>query len=106
MPGAVPDAYAAQSNLPLAHRLQGKLMLVYGDTDDDVNPANTIQLIDALIRANKDFDLLVLPNRNHSEVAHDPYFYRRRWDYFIEHLLHARPPHEYLLAAPSASTSP
>ncbi|MDE0643189.1 MAG: DPP IV N-terminal domain-containing protein [bacterium] len=90
-----------QANRTLARNLQGKLLLVTGDLDDNVNPASTLQLVDALIKANRDFDLLVLPNRNHDYAAtwgtwnEDPYFTRRRWDYFVEHLLGEKPPQAY-----------
>ncbi|MXY75528.1 MAG: prolyl oligopeptidase family serine peptidase [Acidimicrobiia bacterium] len=91
----------AQANRTLAGNLRGKLLLVTGDLDDNVNPAATFQLVDALIEANRDFDLLVLPNRNHDYAAtwgtwnEDPYFTRRRWDYFVEHLLGENPPSGY-----------
>ena len=71
-------------------------LLAYGDMDDNVPPALTLQVVDALIKANKDFDLLVLPNRNHG-FSMDPYFIRRRWDYFVQHLLGKVPPREYKL---------
>jgi dipeptidyl aminopeptidase/acylaminoacyl peptidase len=85
------DNYLEQANPRLAANLKGKLLLMYGDMDDNVPGALTLQLIDALIKANKDFDLLVLPNRNHGGAA-DPYFIRRRWDYFVQNLLGATPP--------------
>lgn len=101
--------YAAQADAPLAANLQGKLLLAYGTLDDNVHPDNTLQLVDALIAANKDFDLLVLPNRNHGfrklgsgespGQEMDPYFLRRRWDYFVEHLLKVTPPREFRLRA-------
>ncbi|MDE0231901.1 MAG: DPP IV N-terminal domain-containing protein [bacterium] len=90
-----------QANKSLAHNLRGKLLLVTGDLDDNVNPASTMQLVAALIAANRDFDLLVLPNRNHDFAgtwgtwSEDPYFTRRRWDYFVEHLLGEPPPRGY-----------
>ena len=90
-----------QANRTLAGNLRGKLLLVTGDLDDNVNPAATIQLVDALVDANRDFDLLVLPNRNHDYAAtwgtwyEDPYFTRRRWDYFVEHLMGVQPPLGY-----------
>ncbi len=95
-----------QANRTLAHNLQGKLLLVTGDLDDNVNPAATMQLVDALVAANRDFDLLVLPNRNHDFAGtwgtwnEDPYFTRRRWDYFVEHLMGEQPPRGYQVAAP------
>jgi dipeptidyl-peptidase-4 len=88
------DNYLNQVNALLAENLKGKLLLVCGDMDDNVPPALTLQLVDALIKANKDFDLLVLPNRNHGHAI-DPYFTRRRWDYFVKNLLGAEPPKEY-----------
>lgn len=81
-----PGKYATQSNSTVAHKLKGKLLLVYGDMDDNVNPASTIRLIDALVKADKTFDVLVLPNKNHS-FSSDPYFIRKRWEYFVRHLL-------------------
>lgn len=88
------DNYKSQANAGLAANLKGKLLLAHGDMDDNVPPALTIQVVDALIRANKDFDLLILPNRNHS-LGRDPYFTRRKWDYFVRNLLGAEPPRNY-----------
>lgn len=101
------EAYLDQANPPLAGNLRGKLLLVHGDMDDNVHHANTMQMVDALVAANKDFDLLILPNRDHALVnvaqgrdalrRPDPYFLRRRWDYFVEHLQGAVPPPEFEL---------
>jgi dipeptidyl aminopeptidase/acylaminoacyl peptidase len=91
--------YSRQANSALAERLSGKLLLVHGDMDDNVHPAHTLQLVDALIAANKDFDLLILPNRAH-DYRTDPYFNRRLWDYFAEHLLGLDPPAGYRIAPP------
>ncbi len=88
------DNYKAQANAGLASNLKGKLLLVHGDMDDNVHPAMTLQVVDALVKANKDFDLLILPNRNHS-FGLDPYFTRRKWDYFVRNLAGAEPPHGY-----------
>ena len=88
------DNYAKQANAGLAANLKGKLLLVHGDMDDNVHPALTLQVADALIKANKDFDLLILPNRNH-RLAPDVYFTRRKWDYFVRNLLGAEPPPGY-----------
>jgi dipeptidyl-peptidase 4 len=85
------DHYTAQSNLALAHRLEGKLLLAHGDIDENVPVSATIRMADALIAANKDFDLLIMPNQPHGFGNH-PYFTRRRWDYFVEHLLGVEPP--------------
>jgi dipeptidyl-peptidase 4 len=88
------DNYKAQANAGLAANLKGKLLLVHGDMDDNVHPGMTIRVVDALIKANKDFDLLILPNQNHS-FGLDPYFTRRKWDYFVKNLLGAEPPSGY-----------
>ncbi len=85
------DNYLEQANLRLAANLKGKLLLMWGDMDDNVPGALSMQLVDALIKANKDFDLLILPNRNHGGAA-DPYFIRRRWDYLVQNLLGVTPP--------------
>jgi len=87
------DNYEASANKTLAANLKGKLLLMHGDMDDNVHPAMTIQLVDALIRANKDFDLIIAPNRAHS--LNEPYFIRRRWDFFVRHLLGVEPPAGY-----------
>ena len=65
--------------------------------DENVHPASTLALVDALIKANKDFDLLIVPNRPH-RLDNDPYFLRRRWDYFVRHLLGVEPPAGYRIA--------
>jgi dipeptidyl aminopeptidase/acylaminoacyl peptidase len=93
------DNYLNQVNEKLAKNLKGKLLLACGDLDDNVHPALTFQLVDALIKANKDFNLLILPNRNHYFKI-DEYFIRKKWDYFVEHLLHEKPPKEYKIKPP------
>lgn len=90
----VGDHYVEQSNLSLAGNLKGKLLLVHGDMDNNVNPASTLRLAGEFIKANKDFDLLIIPNRRHG-LGDDPYFIRKRWDYFVEYLLGVEPPREY-----------
>jgi dipeptidyl aminopeptidase/acylaminoacyl peptidase len=75
----------------LAANLQGHLMLVYGDMDENVPQHQAFRLIDALIKANKPYDLLYLPNRTHSGGIEN-YPLQRKMDYFVEHLLHTRPP--------------
>ncbi len=86
--------YDNQANQLLAENLKGKLLLAHGTLDDNVPPYNTLLLVDALIEANKDFDLLLLPNRRHG-FGNEPYMMRRRWDYFVRHLLGAEPPEGY-----------
>ncbi len=90
MGSEVGDHYVEQSNVTQAHKLEGKLFLIHGELDDNVNPASTMQVVDALIEANKDFDLLIVPNRYHG--LNNPYVNRRRWDFFVQHLLGVEPP--------------
>ncbi len=88
------DSFENQALHLMADRLEGKLLLSYGTMDSNVHPNMTLLLIDALIDANKDFDLIVMPNRGHG-YANEAYSVRRTWDYFVEHLLGADTPHEY-----------
>ena len=90
------DNYAAEANQPLAKNLKGKLLLAHGTMDDNVPQNNTLLVVDALISANKDFDLLLLPNRRHG-FGNEAYMVRRRWDYFVRNLLGVEPPKEYPL---------
>ena len=82
--------YAAQSNVTQAHNLQGKLLLMVGELDHNVDPASTMQVVNALIKADKDFDLLVVPGADHG-VAGSPYGKRRLEDFFVSTLLHVQP---------------
>jgi dipeptidyl-peptidase-4 len=93
--------YRGASNLPLAVSLKGKLLLMHGEMDDNVSPSLTIKLVNALVKANKDFDLLIIPNGNH-QVWTSPYFIRRKWDYFVSHLQGAVPPADYVINLPPA----
>jgi dienelactone hydrolase len=86
--------YDNQANQLLAENLVGKLLISHGTLDTNVPMSNTMLLVDALVAANKDFDLLVLPNRGHG-YGNEPYMMRRRWDYFVRHLLGAEPPSGY-----------
>jgi dipeptidyl-peptidase 4 len=70
-------------------------MLVHGGMDDNVPPSNTYLVADALVKANKDFDLLIFPNARHGFGADSYYMMRKRWDYFVQNLLQATPPKEY-----------
>jgi dipeptidyl aminopeptidase/acylaminoacyl peptidase len=89
------DNYTAEANQPLAKNLKGKLLLAHGTMDDNVPPNNTLLLVQSLIEANKDFDLLMLPNQAHGYGSMSSYMTRRRWDYFVKNLLGAEPPKEY-----------
>jgi dipeptidyl-peptidase 4 len=82
--------YEEQSNVTQAHKLTGKLMLVVGELDKNVDPASTIQVAAALVKANKDFDLLIIPGAGHG-AAESPYGSRRRADFFVRHMLGVEP---------------
>ncbi|MFD3685675.1 DPP IV N-terminal domain-containing protein [Nocardiopsis sp. NPDC058631] len=90
------DLYAAHATEAHAGNLVGKLLLVHGELDDNVTPHVTMRLVDALIDADRDFDLLIVPNADHSLLARQRYWWRRRWDYFVRHLMGETPP-EYAL---------
>jgi len=90
--------YDNQSNQLLAENLRGKLLLAHGTMDSNVPPNNTLVLVNELIRHNKDFDLILFPNRGHG-FGNEPYMMRRRWDYFVEHLMGAEPPKGYVIGA-------
>jgi dipeptidyl-peptidase-4 len=94
------DNFESSANQTMAENLQGRLFLMHGDMDDNVHPANTLQVADALIKANKSFDMLILPDMDHG-VTQDPYVIRRSWDYWVEHLLGVKPPVNYLIKPPS-----
>ncbi|HUJ32957.1 MAG TPA: DPP IV N-terminal domain-containing protein [Candidatus Acidoferrum sp.] len=91
--------YDDQANENIAKNLKGHLLLAHGTMDDNVPPYNTLLVVDALIKANKDFDLLLLPNQHHGYGAESGYMMRRRWDYFVRYLLGAEPPHEFEMHA-------
>ena len=82
--------YAEQSNVVQAHRLTGKLLLIVGELDKNVDPSSTMQVVNALIQADKDFDMLVVPGGGHG-IAESPYGNRRRCDFFVRHLLGVEP---------------
>jgi dipeptidyl aminopeptidase/acylaminoacyl peptidase len=91
--------YDNQANQLQAKNLKGKLLLAHGTMDNNVPPYNTLLVVNELIKANKDFDLLMLPNRNHG-FGNEAYMVRRRWDYFTRYLLGAEPPAGYELKPP------
>jgi len=91
--------YDNQANQLLAKNLKGKLLIAHGTMDNNVPPSNTLLVADALIAANKDFDLLMMPNRRHG-FGSEPYMMRRRWDYFVKHLLGSEPPKEFQFGRP------
>jgi dipeptidyl aminopeptidase/acylaminoacyl peptidase len=79
--------YAIEKNPELAKNLKGKLLLFHGDVDNNVHPANTIRMVNALIKANKRFDMMLLPGQRHAFGDMTEYFFWRMTDYFSEHLL-------------------
>ena len=84
------DHYKEQSNVTNAHKIKGKLLLVVGELDKNVDPASTLQVANALIKADKDFDMLLVPGGGHG-IAESPYGSRRRMDHFVKHLLGVEP---------------
>jgi dipeptidyl aminopeptidase/acylaminoacyl peptidase len=94
---ALAAAYEKQANQSEAKHLKGKLLLAHGTMDANVPPNNTLLVVDALIKANKDFDLLMIPNAGHGYGNAGNYMTRRRWDYFVKNLLGMEPPREYRL---------
>ena len=88
--GEVKFEYEITANPEIASRLKGNLLLVHGDIDENVHPGNTLRVVDALIRANKRFDMLLLPGQRHGFGDMNEYFFWRMADYFSEHLLGTR----------------
>jgi dipeptidyl aminopeptidase/acylaminoacyl peptidase len=91
--------YDSQANQNFAKNLKGHLLLAHGTMDTNVPPYNTLLVVNELIKANKDFELIMLPNRGHG-FGNEPYMVRRRWDYFVRYLLGVEPPKEYELKPP------
>ena len=94
--------YDNQANQLIAKNLKGRLMLVHGEIDDNVPIGSTYLVVDALIKANKDFDMLILPNRHHGYGEDSSYVTRRRWDWFVKNLAGDAPPHEFRIPNPKA----
>jgi dipeptidyl-peptidase-4 len=90
--GLGPDFdYGPASNIEQAHRLERPLLLLHGELDDNVHPSNTLALVDALVRADRDFEFVIIPGANHACDTH-PYYVRRVWDFFVRELLGRKPP--------------
>lgn len=94
------DSYATIPSYLNVADFTGKLLLAHGGMDDNVHPANTMRLADQLIRYNKNFDMLIMPNGNHG-ISQDPYFIKRQWDYFIVNLMGATPAADFVIKLPS-----
>ena len=90
--------YEDQANQNFAAKLKGKLMLAHGAMDDNVPPYNTYLVVDALVKANKDFDLVIFPNARHGFAADSYYMMRKRWDYFVKNLQGNEPPKEFKIS--------
>jgi len=97
--------YDDQANQNLAKNLKGRLLIAHGTMDSNVPPNSTLLVVEELIKANKDFDLVLFPNRRHG-FGNEPYMMRRRWDYFVKHLLGAEPPKEYTMQAEAPARRP
>jgi dipeptidyl aminopeptidase/acylaminoacyl peptidase len=93
------DNYDIEANQSFAKDLQGRLLLAHGTMDTNVPPDETLLVVEALIEANKDFDLIMIPNAGHGYGDASNYMMRRRWDYFVKWLLGAEPPREYEIGA-------
>ena len=94
--------YDLQANQGLAKNLKGKLLLAHGVLDDNVPVSSTLLVVDALEKANKDFDLILFPRAHHGYGDQANYMMRRRWDYFVENLMGATPPIEFRIVRPGA----
>ncbi len=88
--GKIGPHYEASSNVVNAQQMEGKLMLILGEVDDNVDPASTMQLANALVKSNKDFELVVIPGANHTSGGE--YGERKRKDFFVRHLMGVEPP--------------
>ncbi len=98
--GDLDDARRDLDNAHLAANLQGRLLLIHGELDDNVLPAQTLRLVDALVKADKDVDMLVVPGAEHLFNDSLHYVLRRTWDYLVRHLHGAEPPSYRLTPLP------
>ncbi|WP_182911932.1 DPP IV N-terminal domain-containing protein [Sphingomonas cavernae] len=99
------SSWEAQSNQSAAKKLQGDLLLVSGDMDENVHVGHTLSLANALVQANRDFDLLIVPNAGHGVLLTDAYTQRRVWDYFVSRLAGLRHPKNFPLEYRPADTA-
>jgi dipeptidyl-peptidase-4 len=86
--------YDNQANQLLVENLKGKLLIAHGTMDANVPPNNTLKVVEELMNANKDFDMYIFPNSGHG-FRQGNFWVRKRWDYFVQHLIGATPPKEY-----------
>jgi dipeptidyl-peptidase 4 len=87
-----PEAWARASNVDIADRLAGKLLLIHGGMDDQVHPDHTLRLADRLIAADKDFELLIVPGAEHTYIDCLAYVRKRCWDFLVRELMGTQPP--------------
>lgn len=88
----VDSTYEQVSNITMAKNLKGKLLLVHGGIDENVNPSATFKLAEALVKADKEFDMLILPSQHHGYTGkYNEYFTKKKWNYFVQHLLGVKP---------------
>lgn len=106
MTAADSAAYEKASNQSRAAKLKGKLFLIHGMMDDNVPPYNTQLVVNALMRAGKDFDQIMLPDAHHGYGKDAAYIMRRRWDYFVSNLQGNIPPKEYQIGKPKPPVTP
>jgi dipeptidyl aminopeptidase/acylaminoacyl peptidase len=100
--------YSASSNVDHAHKLQGKILLIVGELDTNVDPASTLQVVNALLNANKNFDFLMIPGAEHNAGrggTFAEYGERKRFDFFVRHLMNQNPP-EWSASVPTTSAQP
>ena len=100
--------YAASSNVEHAHKLQGKILLIVGELDTNVDPSSTLQVVSALLKANKNFDFLMIPGAEHNAGrggAFAEYGERKRFDFFVRHLMGQNPP-EWSAATTTTTSQP
>jgi dipeptidyl aminopeptidase/acylaminoacyl peptidase len=98
------DSYEVEANQTVAKNLKGKLLLAHGMMDNNVPPYNTLLVVDALVKANKEFDLILFPYQAHGFGVDASYMMRRRWDYFVRWLLGVEPPKDFAFTpAPGAA---
>ena len=94
----VDSTYNEVSNITMAKNLKGKLLIVHGGIDENVNPSATFKLAEALVKADKEFDMLIFPSQHHGYVGKfNEYFNKKLWNYFVEHLMGAKPIWEFKL---------
>lgn len=96
----------AVSNPALASELRGRLLLIHGELDDNAHIYQTMRLVDALIKADKDFDMIVIPGTEHALIGRMHYSFRRTWDYFVRHLHGTEPPAYRLAPLPLPALRP